>query len=438
MKKNLKLVTACLAFCILFACCGKFFHYILVDDTASYTRITFHEMYGQDNIDILFAGSSHCYRSFVPEILDRNLGANTFNAGTSNQKMDGSCMVIKEAAKYHDVKRVYLELFYNAAYGKYKTRDQMTETYIISDYMKPSWQKIKYLLKASSKQHYFNSFLPARRHWTNFFDPDLVKDLILKKQSEAYKNYAYDYVTFEKEQYVGKGYVANQESVKDWNFFSGKGWKKIKPEKFTDDWYGSLDEIMDFCEQKNIALTFIVTPMTDFLLSSLRNYDDYIETVRKIADAREIEFYDFNLCKEDYFPSVSELFKDPDHLNSAGAERFSQLFADFVNGKISEKDLFYPSYAEKLKHQTPAVFGISYHNKEESGQTVRKCRIVSNRDSGLEYEIVLAPKNGSPHTLQEFSENRRFQISPDESGVCTISYRPAGSAGEAKKIRVDY
>ena len=102
MKKMLRYVAAVIAFCFLFLLCGKFFRYILVDDTSSYTRITFHEMYEQDNIDILFVGSSHCYRTFIPEILDKKLGVNTFNVGTSAQQMDGSFMVIKEAAKYNN------------------------------------------------------------------------------------------------------------------------------------------------------------------------------------------------------------------------------------------------------------------------------------------------------------------------------------------------
>ena len=35
-----------------------------------------------------------------------------------------------------------------------------------------------------------------------------------------YKNYGYGYITHENEWYEGKGYVANQEMVKEWNFFS--------------------------------------------------------------------------------------------------------------------------------------------------------------------------------------------------------------------------
>lgn len=88
MKKIIKLMVSCLVFCILCIGIGKFFRYLLSDDASSYTRVTFHEMYEQDNIDILFVGSSLCYKGFIPEIFDEKLGLNTFNAGTSGQHLD--------------------------------------------------------------------------------------------------------------------------------------------------------------------------------------------------------------------------------------------------------------------------------------------------------------------------------------------------------------
>ena len=89
VKGKIKTLLSVLVFCILFLLVGQMFRYLLTDDSGSYTRMTFHEMYEQDNIDILFVGSSHCYRSFVPEILDKKLNRSTFNIGTSSQKMDG-------------------------------------------------------------------------------------------------------------------------------------------------------------------------------------------------------------------------------------------------------------------------------------------------------------------------------------------------------------
>ena len=60
----------------------KILWYILVDDTNAYTRTTLHELYTQEeNIDILFLGSSHCYRSLDTTITDNVFNTNTFNGG---------------------------------------------------------------------------------------------------------------------------------------------------------------------------------------------------------------------------------------------------------------------------------------------------------------------------------------------------------------------
>ena len=150
--KKVKIIVGCVLFFTAFVFIGEVLQYILVDDTNSYTRITFHEMYDQDNIDILFVGSSHCYRSFIPEILDNNVGGlNTVNAGRSSQALDGSYIIIQEAAKRNDLQRIYLELYFNVGFSSYKDRGQLTQTYIISDYLPFSMNKVCYLLNASQK-----------------------------------------------------------------------------------------------------------------------------------------------------------------------------------------------------------------------------------------------------------------------------------------------
>lgn len=323
MKKVIIRIVSVLVFCALLIFCGKVLRYLVTDDISSYTRIMIHEMYEQDNIDVLFVGSSHCYRSFVPEILDEELGVNTFNAGTSSQAMDGSFMLIKEAARYHDIQHIYLEVYYNGMFEVYKERTQMTPTYIISDYLRPSIDKFLYLLNASGKEQYVHSFIVARRNWSGLYWPDFIKEMITQKSTEAYRTYDYSNVTSEEEWYVGKGYVAGQGAVDNWNYFSMRGWEPVNFENVSQDWLDSLTDIMDFCERKGIELTLVSAPMSDFLVTGTGGYDEYIEMINDIISDREVEYYDFNLCREEYFPSTSELFKDVDHLNQYGADRKS-------------------------------------------------------------------------------------------------------------------
>lgn len=96
----------------------KTLNYILVDDIRSYTRIMLHEMYHQEeNIDVLFIGSSHCYRSLNPDVIDKIWNKNTFNGGTSSQCLDGSYAILNEVARENDLETVYLEMFYTQMGG---------------------------------------------------------------------------------------------------------------------------------------------------------------------------------------------------------------------------------------------------------------------------------------------------------------------------------
>lgn len=439
MIKKIKLLVSIVMFCILFAGCNKFFQYILIDDTASYTRLTFHEMYEQENIDVLFVGSSHCYRSFIPEILDEELGMNTFNCGTSSQHLDGSYMVIREAARYNDIKHIYLEIYFDAAFAVNKERTDLTQTYIISDYLRPSLDKVQYLLNASTKEYYSNSFLRARRNWNRFFEADYIKDLILKKGTAAYKNYEYTYVSQETEWYAGKGYVANNQTVDNWNYFLDDAWFAADFSNISSDWLHTLEDIIAFCGKKEIALTLVAAPMPNYLLAGIGDYDEYIGIIQDMIAGTDIRFYDFNLCKEEYFPNTSSLFKDKDHLNCYGAETFSRLFADFINGKILEDELFYSSYEEKLGHLSPTVFGVVYHDEsDDKGEMTRKCQIVSTGNDSLEYKITLTPQQGEPCKLQGFSDNKLFAVSSEEHGVITITYRWGNLPEEIQEVQVAY
>lgn len=437
--EKIKTIAKCVLFFIAFVFVGKALRYILVDDTSSYTRITFHEMYEQNNIDILFVGSSHCYRSFIPEILDNNTGGvNTFNAGTSAQALDGSYIIIQEAAKRNDLQHIYLELYFNIGFNSYKDREQLTETYIISDYLPFSMNKVCYLLNASSKEHYINSFIIARRSWEKIWDMEYIRNLINKKQTDIYRKYSYEYVTSDTEWYAGKGFVANNTSIQDWNIFMSAGWERIPFTQITEDWRESLNDIIEFCSKKDIPLTLISAPVSNYYLASTGDYDEYVTLVNEIVRDTNVEYLDFNLCREEYIPNRSELFKDIDHLNYEGAKIFSSVFLDYLNGNVSKEELMYTSYKEKLESLEPTVFGIGYQDESgDNGENIRKCKIISSRE-GLEYLIQLDCAEGEGVEVQNYSENKEFTILPDDHGVCTIRYRLPGNKGEDFYTQINY
>ena len=424
-KKIVKSISSILLFCIICGSVGKLTRYLVTDDTNSYTRITFHEMYEQKNIDILFVGSSHCYRSFNPEILDAELGMNTFNAGSSQQSIDGSYMLIKEAAKYNDLKHIYLEVYYDVAKETRNNRTDLTSTYIISDYLRPSFDKYNYLLKASSPDYYGNSFFVARRNSIELLDLDYINTIVSKKSDDVYKNYAYDNVTFEKEWYCGKGFVFSSGAVDNWDFFSYNAWPEYSADNICEDWVNELDKIIDFCNRKGIELTLVSAPMSNYLLSGIKNYDEYVAYVNELAKDKNVDYLDFNLCKTEYFPNDCQLFNDADHMNGLGAELFSYLFADVVTGKLKMEDITYNSYQEKLDSIEPMIFGVAYYNhvNEEGIFDARYCKIVTNAENKMEFCVTYEQSDGNVYVVKDYTSDIYFQITPETTGRFIIDYK---------------
>ncbi|MBP3476273.1 MAG: hypothetical protein J6K48_08170 [Lachnospiraceae bacterium] len=426
-------------FVILFGATNRLFSYFAMDDVSSYTRITMHELYGQDeNIDILFLGSSHCYRALNPEITDSIFEENTFNGGTSAQCLDGSYAILVEADKKNDLKTVYLEMYYGVQGNEYKKRTEMTSTYAISDYMRPSVNKFCYLINASDKEYWMNGFMPAVRNRNQLMEKGYLKDILMKKSQASYKNY--EYPAKNNERYQGKGYVARYFSIENNGFSHEGGWTGISEQKFTNDDIKSIKNIIDYCEKHQIELVLFVSPMPDYLLTGTGNYDNYINQVEKIADEHGIKYYDFNLLKEQYFPNQSTYFADTDHLNVYGAKKFSELFAMFFTGKLSKEEMFYASYEEKMKNTPAQVYGIVYDIEESEEEKEISIIPICNKNPDIYCTIYKKAYNSEKYTeIETLTVLQNVTVPVDEKGeLCIYFYSDPRGENMTNEIHINY
>ena len=402
-----------IAFLILFLLCGAGLRWLLTDDTASYTRLMMHEFYRQEDIDILFVGSSHCYVSLDPKITDGIFGANTFNAGSALQAQDASFALIREAVERYSVRQVLMEMYYLMMDNdEYREREQLTGTYIISDYMRPSLNKLRFLLNASSPKYYVNSFIPARRNWELLLDPAGIADLVKRKLTPEYREFR----PFDG--YQTKGYVRYDEAITTGWLLDNAGFDRIRPENASSDWLKTIKEIIAYCEKKGVQLTLFSAPMTLFQTTAPGNYDDYISLVDSLTAGTGVRYVDFNLCREEFFPGTPELFADAGHMNAAGAEIFSRVFAEYFTGQIPDEALFYSSMAEKIAAHGPDLLGLSFL---DSGDGMRKLKIVSTMPEGTRYDVEFTPIGGESRLLLRESEDIYFEVPGEEHGALTIS-----------------
>lgn len=314
-----------LAVLALLAALVRLCNYLVVDNADSYTRLTLHDFYEQkEPVDTLFLGSSHCYRAYDPALYEELTGERAYNLGSSSQNLDTSYYLLREAVKYQPVKKVYLDIHFGFLMTDPRDRD-LVQANIILDYMRPSLNKLDFILHMSPPEHYTNSFFPFRRDWKLLGDFSYLRENLEKKSQPSYREYAP--VVNENEYYAGKGYVWSDaelraEEITWWDKFD-------KLDVSRDMSFGQtyLDKITELCREKEIELIFVTAPSLEQYLEVVGPYEPVHDAVQEFADAYGVPYLDFNMGISKELGLADRDFIDVDHLNGQGAQKVTGYLA---------------------------------------------------------------------------------------------------------------
>lgn len=414
-------------FCIYEICRGL--NYLYVDDsTNDWDRVMWHNFYMEDeNIDNLYLGSSHVFFSINPFLLDDLNGENNFNLATSGQRLNGSYYLLKEADKEHNLKHVYLEMYYALSTGDkgdYSAPDNLNDAcWRNTDYMKWSLNKLAYMLTECKTENYAETFFPFVRFRNKLFDMSYVKSQMERKSTNEYRNYGNEKdvsIDGKVSQYKDKGYYYSEIELSPRYLAMGEYIIKEKP--LSEDAEKALRRIIEYCKQENIALTLYSSPVHELRVLCVEDYDFYVNQIKSIADEYDIEYYDFNLCKEEYLPlQGTKYFIDTSHLNADGAMLFTDLFYRVLQNTDEENNkIFYSSYNEKKQKAEEQICGIIKLESISADGRITYWKVASYRSEGIKYKIFVTPYEGQTVMLRDFSENQYFTLPKDEHGVCTI------------------
>lgn len=379
--------------------------YVLSDDSDSYERLTLHELYEQEKIDSVFIGASHIYSGIDPAITDKVWNENTFNCSTASQRINTSYTLLKEADKAADIDTCYLELTANGvtkAIGERHT----AEVYVVSDYMRLSWNKISYLLKAVKPQEYIQAFCRARRNWKSIYSLSTMKETVSNKSRDEYKNY----FPIEKKTsyYAGKGFIYCSGEFKNADASAEENYKG----NITEDFRYYFQEIVQYCRENDIELICFSMPMPEYTVESMGNYDEYYIQAKELCEEYGVSYYDFNLAKPSVLDMQDSDFRDDNHLNGRGGEKFTKVFADFFAGKIEKKELFYESYAEKREHLPKRFIGVAL--KRSKDKEICEIEPISTKEDDYEYEVYYRDENGEYILLKEKSPDLEIKLPTKE------------------------
>lgn len=447
-KWNLKRLLGIIAAGILFLFVCRILNFLYVEEDER-ARIMWHNFYEQEeNIDYICVGSSHVYSAVNPEILTQKTGQNYYNMATGGQRLRESYYIIKEADHRHRLKGIYLELYFVPSIegqGNYDDFHTISSGWKNLDYRKLSFDKLDSFVHLNSPEYYISAIFPFTRFREHLCDVDWIYSMQKNKKRPEYCNYQYGWNSEDsKTEYTKKGYFYHTQKMEN----SCLRTEDVPTNmKMTEDAEEYLRKIIEYCQKKGISITLFQAPVYKVETMSYEKYDDYTSGVKAVAEEYQVPYYDFNLIREEYLPIQKlKYFVDTGHLNTNGAELFTNFFGEIAERNSEENNkLFHRTFQEKIQAENAEIIGIYYRQgTEEEMQTgeiatdMYRVTIASNREAEMEYQIYLTPEGGETVMIQDFSQNKSFNIPMEEHGVCRIVWHENSDTENDKEIEISY
>jgi hypothetical protein len=273
-----------------------------------YAAVRFDEIRDVQHVDILFAGSSHAYRSFDTAFF-HDRGYTCFNIGTSAQTALNTYYLLRDLDLEYDL--LVLEVFW----GAYQN-DGVESTIDLVCNRPPSLTMGRMAL-ATRDLVAVNSWLAslgaARR------DPPSGDDQ---------RDFAGD-------TYIAGGYIATARERSD----DEEGPEETDREiDMRARQLRYLSRILDLCREKGVPAVLVRTPVTDDLLATIGNYGETVAPIAGVADTYNVPFLDYN-DEARLSQFTDEDFYDLHHLNNRGVAKFSRMLLRDVEealGRLGE------------------------------------------------------------------------------------------------------
>lgn len=260
--------------------------------------LRYREALKPNDIDVLFCGSSHCYRGFDTRIF-KKAGIRSFNFGSSAQTPLNTFYLLKDFTAEMHPKKIVLEVYWITLQnrGIESAIDLISNTPLSNNNLKMA------LFTYSIEP--IKTWLFQRIHRLKF---SLEKEQLSRSKVDTY---------------ISGGFV---ETSRDTNkFYRNEPDLKQTLKPFVQLQY--IDSIINYCQRNKIELILINTPVSEMIIHSILNYDEKINEIKLFASERKLQFIDFN-TKENYKignwnPAID--WYDDTHLTQRGVEKFNKL-----------------------------------------------------------------------------------------------------------------
>lgn len=307
MKQTITRVIAVLGF-IVIAGAGlhKIYDVLRWKDTTGDYLSSIEQLYHTDAelIDLVFAGSSHCYYGIYPELLWEERGIAAFDLAVSAQDRTSTYYQLKELLKTQHPQVVVVDI-YGICYEQH-----LVESNVYRNYLS---------MKAS---------LNSAMHVLAYAEPEKQQDLlarwpIIHTRYRELKEY--DFVPF-KPSTIGRG------SLLTWNIYAVEEdnsvnlCETVQPlSEKNQEW---VQKMIALSEEENFELIFLLIPWhrEDEKQAIINGFKEYIKE-------KDITFLDLTEPGGELVFFSETDWTDPEHLNARGAQKLTRYLGDYITAK---------------------------------------------------------------------------------------------------------
>lgn len=304
------------------------------------------------DLDTLIVGTSNGRLGINPNILNENLGWNSYSLATGNTSISDIFYLIKDICKENpEVKRIIYELDYGY-WGRSENLGYIDGFNML--FMGDNISiKAAYLLNALPTQCFIKAFS------NNPLTPERIyNSLYAFKQLKKTK---YDYG------FVVKNIYNKNTNDKSLSVYDSLGyWKGINPAENDRKNYHPIrfdvnniksvypkrfQQLVKYCKDNSIELIVLQTPVAPRQLLD-ENRGDSHEWIKNLCERESIQFIDCNYYKEGLLPRVNNDYSDfYGHMMYPMAERSTTLLCEVLSSN-EPNSYFYKDYSEVLKNIT--------------------------------------------------------------------------------------
>lgn len=258
------------------------------------SMVRFREIHAYHDVDILFVGSSHCYRGYDPRFFQHK-GLRVFNMGSTGQTPLTSYYLLRQYGDDLNPKLMVLDLYWTMM-----QQDGAESTLDLLVNVETNWNIVKMVL-ATKNILAVNALLSD---CLNFRQPPLAEVSPVRSTDDTY---------------VPGGFVETTRNALLPEVELAPYTITIHPLQLK-----YLERIIQSAQKEGIEVVLVTSPVSSAYRNSIINYELWSSTIFDLSQRYHLQHIDFN--HDEFFTSSPAFFYDRDHLNTHGVREFNKRF----------------------------------------------------------------------------------------------------------------